>query len=63
MKFEILTDRFERRKERTAYGTIPLRRRADGRDFFLKETAAALAASSDFLRAHLPRTLIDSYCL
>lgn len=42
MKFEILTDRFERRKERTAYGTIPLRRRADGRDFFLKETAAAL---------------------
>jgi glutamine synthetase len=28
-----------------------------------KEAAAALAASSDFLRAHLPRTLIDSYCL
>lgn len=42
MKFEILTDRFERRKERTAYGTVPLRRLADHRDFFLKETAAAL---------------------
>jgi glutamine synthetase len=28
-----------------------------------KEAAAALAASSDFLRAYLPRTLIDSYCL
>ena len=28
-----------------------------------KEAAAALAASSGFLRAHLPRALIDSYCV
>ncbi len=28
-----------------------------------KEAAAALAAYSEFLRAHLPRALIDSYCV
>ncbi len=28
-----------------------------------KQAAAALAVSSDFLKAHLPRALIDSYCL
>lgn len=42
MKFEILTENFERRKERTPYGTIPLRRISDRRDFFLNENAAAL---------------------
>ena len=28
-----------------------------------REAAAALAASSEFLRTHLPRALIDSYCV
>lgn len=42
MKFEILTEGFERLGEETAYSTIPLRSTATRRDFFLNVAAKEL---------------------
>ena len=42
MKFEIISEAYEQRGDRTPYGTIPLRSKKNGRDFFLNAPAALL---------------------
>ncbi len=44
MKFEILSEGYERRGEETPFGTIPLRSTSNRRDFFLNSAAAELLA-------------------
>ena len=42
MRFEIINDGFEKRGDITPYGTLPLRSKGNGRDFFLNAPAAVL---------------------
>ena len=47
MKFRIIRDGYEKRGDTTPYGTIPLRSKRNGRDFFLSVEAEALMTLPD----------------